>query len=185
MHMRVRRRRLPLLLSLLVMSLVALGHRSRLQAWAMGMTPAKQSGEVAPELPAGTRNLDGAPMRLADLRGRVVLLHFWTFACGNCEHMQPWYAAWDERYRARGLSIIGVHTPELPHERDLGRLRQVVKEKNIRWPVIPDPGYLVWDAFGVKAWPTIFVLGKDGKIAQSFVGDDRAGDIEALIEKLL
>lgn len=180
----MRHRRLPILLPLLALSLVALGYRSRLQSWAFGMTPARHVGD-APELPANTRTLDGTPITLSSLRGRVVVLHFWTFDCGNCEHMQPSYAAWDERYRARGLSIVGVHTPEQAHERDLGRLRQVVKDKKIAWPVIPDSGYLVWDAFGVKAWPTIFVLGKDGKIVQSFVGDDRAGEIEALITKLL
>jgi thiol-disulfide isomerase/thioredoxin len=178
-------RRLSVLLALLGLSLVALSRRSQLQAWAYESGPAKQSGEPAPELPAGTQTLDGHALRLAELRGQVVLLHFWTFGCGNCEHMLPYYSAWDERYRARGLRVIGVHTPELPHERNLESLRAFVKKKGLGWPVVPDQGEVIWDRFGVHAWPTIFVIDREAKIAATFVGDDRAGEIEDELKRLL
>jgi len=177
-------RRLAVLLVLLVLSLVALSHRSRIQAWASRSDPRVRAG-LAPELPAGTRTLDGKPITLAELRGHVVLLHFWTFACGNCEHMLPSYSAWDARLRARGLRVVGVHTPELAHERDLDRLRAFVADKHLAWTVVPDGGYLVWDAYGVKAWPTIFLIDKAGAVVATFVGDDHAREIEAAIDKLL
>ena len=180
-----RRVRLPILLGLLGLSVVALSERSRIQSWAWGSEPAKRAGVMAPELPAGTRSLEDRPQHIADLRGHVVLLHFWTFACGNCEHMLPSYTAWDDRYRERGLRVIGVHTPELPSERNLDSLRAFVKKKALRWTVISDLGETIWDTFGVHAWPTIFVIDKEGRIAATFVGDDRAAEIESLIEKLL
>lgn len=173
--------RLASLLTLLGLSLILLSHRATAQAWLFSTLPALKAGAAPPELPANTRALDGSPVTLTALRGKVVLLHFWTFACGNCEHMLPSYAAFDGKYRARGLRVIGVHTPELAHERDMGRLRTFVAEKRIGWTVVPDAGYLVWDAFGVRAWPTCFVIGRDGKILASFVGDESADDIEQRI----
>jgi thiol-disulfide isomerase/thioredoxin len=177
--------RLPVLLVLLGLSLLALHQRSRVQAWAFRSTPGREVGDRAPELPAALRTLDGADLRLASLRGHVVLLHFWTFACGNCEHMMPSYAAWHTRWRARGLRVVGVHTPELPRERDLGRLRAFVAEHAIGWTVIPDGDYAAWDTYGVRAWPTIFVIDRAGVVRGSFVGDDRSPDIEALLARLL
>ena len=179
------RARLPTLLTVLGLSLVALYHRGAVQAWAYDSGPSKKQGARAPELPAGTVTLDGAQLRIADLRGQVVLLHFWTFACGNCEHMLPSYTAWDDKYRGRGLRVVGVHTPELPHERNVTTLRRIVKDKGIRWPVISDLGETVWDSYGVHAWPTVFLIDRAGNIAATFVGDDSARAIEAQIEKLL
>jgi thiol-disulfide isomerase/thioredoxin len=178
------RRRLVFLLTLLCASLFALAHRSTIQAWAARSDPSVQKG-LAPELPAELRSLDGQPIRLADRRGQVVLLHFWTFACGNCEHMLPSYSAWDRKYRDKGLAVIGVHTPELPHERDLGKLRAFVRDQQLSWTVVPDGGYLAWDAYGVKAWPTIFLIDRKGAVARVFVGDDHAREIEGAIASLL
>jgi thiol-disulfide isomerase/thioredoxin len=174
-----------MLFALLGLSLVALYHRSELQAWATNTSPGKIAGQLAPQLPDGITDLDGRAFRLPDLRGQVVLLHFWTFACGNCEHMLPSYAAWDARYRTRGLRVVGVHTPELPREHSIPALREQVKKKNIEWTVVPDGEEEIWTAFGVHAWPTVFVIDRDGKIRGSFVGDDRSADIEALIERTL
>ena len=177
--------RLAVLLSVLAGSLVLLANRSRVQAWVSRSDPSVQAGKLAPELPGDARSLEGAPVRLAALRGQVVLLHFWTFACGNCEHMLPSYSAWDTRYRDRGLRVVGVHTPELEHERDLGRLRAFVQAHKLAWTVVPDGDYAVWDRFGVRAWPTIFVIDRRGAVAGTFVGDDHAREIEAVLQRLL
>jgi thiol-disulfide isomerase/thioredoxin len=179
------RARLLVLSTMLVASLVLLANRSRVQAWASRSDPSVQAGRPAPELPSDARSLEGRPVRLAELRGRVVVLHFWTFACGNCEHMLPSYSAWDVRYRERGLRVVGVHTPELEHERDLGRLRAFVKQQKLAWTVVPDSDYVIWDRFGVRAWPTIFVIDRKGSVAGVFVGDDRAQEIETLVQRLL
>jgi thiol-disulfide isomerase/thioredoxin len=176
---------LVLLLGLLALSLGAFAQRPRLAAWLSRTDPAAEAGSRSPELPSGTLSLDGAPQSLGALRGHVVLLHFWTFSCGNCEHMLPSYSAWHRRWAARGLRVIGVHTPELPSERNLDALRAVVKKKALPWTVISDVDETIWDTFGVRAWPTVFVIDPQGRIAATFVGDDRAAEIEALIDRLL
>jgi hypothetical protein len=81
--------------------------------------------------------------------------------------------------------VLGVHTPELPTERNIAALHAFVKQKNLLWTVIPDGDETIWDAFGVHAWPTVFVIDREGMNRGSFVGDDRSADIEALIERTL
>ena len=178
-------KRLPVLLALLGVSLFLYAHRGRVQTYIARTEPALRQGQLAPELPAELRTLDGKPARLGALRGRVVLLHFWTFACGNCQHMTPSYNAWHRDYLARGLSVVGVHTPELSSERDPAALLAAVHAHGITWPVVSDAGETAWDVYGVKAWPTAFVIDRAGVIRGTFVGDDSASDIERLVRSLL
>jgi thiol-disulfide isomerase/thioredoxin len=175
--------RLKILLGVLALSLVALCNRGRIQGWALSIEPGKKAGQMAPELPQTLRTLDGGKISLGALRGQVVLVHFWTFGCGNCEHMVPSYNAWAARWPA--LHVIGVHTPETDGERDVARLRETVKQRHISWRVVLDDDEIAWSAFGVRAWPTVFVIDRDGRIAGAFVGDDRPEDIEGLLVKLL
>jgi peroxiredoxin len=183
----MRRLRLLVLSTLLCLSLVALARRSSLQAWASGAADGVRTlgGAAAPALPAGTRTLDGAPLALDGLRGRVVLLHFWTFGCSNCGHMLPRYSEWDAKLRGRGLSVVGVHTPELDFERDPAALRRFVKEQHIDWPVIVDADEAIWSRYHVAAWPTVVLIDRRGQVAKTFVGDDTAPDIEAALTTLL
>ena len=178
-------KRLPILLALLGVSLFLYAHRGKVQAYVARTEPGLREGQLAPDLPAELHALDGTAVRLGGLRGRVVLLHFWTCACGNCQHLTPSYNAWDRAYRDRGLSIIGVHTPELPSERDPQALLAAVKAHGITWPVVSDAGETAWDLYGVKAWPTAFVIDRAGVIRGTFVGDDSARDIEQLVGSLL
>jgi len=180
--------RVTLLLLGLALSLVALGQRSSLQAWAsgVGVRGAKLVGAAAPELPRGLARVDGGPeVRLAALRGRVILLHFWTFGCSNCKAMLPHYADWDARLTARGLAVVGVHTPELDFEHDRARLKAFVAERAIRWPVVVDDEMAAWERFAVDAWPTIVLVDRRGVVRAVHVGDDRARAIEADLAKLL
>jgi thiol-disulfide isomerase/thioredoxin len=165
------RPRLIVLVSILVVALVALGHRSRVQAWAYGSHDGVRSleGAPAPEFPTQTRALDGAPVTMRALRGDVVLVHFWTFGCSNCRHMLPRYGAWLDRFGARGLVVVGVHTPELDYERSTAALADEA----------------IWGRFRVAAWPTIVLVGRDGVVRATFVGDDEAPAIEAALVRLL
>jgi thiol-disulfide isomerase/thioredoxin len=175
------------LLAPLALAVLALAHRSTLQAWASGAAQGVRAleGAAAPPLPGDSHTLDGAPLSLAALRGRVVLLHFWTFGCSNCKHMLPRYDDWQERLGGRGLSVVGVHTPELDFERDQPALRHFVERQHIRWPVLFDADNAVWDRYRVAAWPTIVLIDRRGVVRASFVGDDSAGAIEAALQPLL
>ena len=181
------RRRLVVLGALLGASLVALHFRTAIQsvAWGREQPGHASAGQPAPEVPDTVRTLEGKPLRLQDLRGRVVLLHFWTFACSNCHHMLPRYSAWARELGPRGLSVVGAHTPELPEEFDEVKLARFVRESAIAWPVLVDSGYALWDRYGVHAWPTMVVIDRQGVVRGTFVGDDQAAPLEALLQKLL
>ncbi len=185
--MRTSTTRLAILLAPLTLALVALVHRTTLQAWADGARDGVRGleGAPGPALPTGTHTLDGAPLSLDALRGRVVLLHFWTFGCSNCKHMLPRYADWQERLGGRGLSVVGVHTPETDAEQDRAALGRFVQKEKIRWPVLVDADQAIWGRYRVQAWPTIVLIDRRGVVRASFVGDDRAPAIEAALTPLL
>ncbi len=183
MMMKPRRTR-PVFLLILVAALGLWWFRGPVQAWAWGVDGGPALGKVAPELPL-LKTVRGPTVRLAELRGQVVLLHFWTFGCSNCKHMVPRYVEWDERFRARGLRVVGVHTPELSFERDLDKLRSFIDANRIAWPVVLDPDEQAWNTFGIKAWPTTILIDRAGVVRATFIGDNRASDIEAALQRLL
>ena len=178
------RRPRPVFLVVLVAALGLWWFRGPVQAWAWGVDGGPPSGKLAPELPE-LNTANGPRVRLAALRGQVVLLHFWTFGCSNCQHMVPRYVAWDERYRGRGLRVVGVHTPELAFERELVKLRAFVDANHIAWPVVLDPDERAWNAFHIQAWPTTILIDRAGVVRATFVGDNRSSDIESALQKLL
>jgi len=139
---------------------------------------------VAPELATGTW-INSEPLALKSLRGRVVVIDFWTFGCYNCRNTLPSVKGWDARYREKGLTIIGVHTPELDSERKIENVRREVAALGIRYPVITDNDYATWNAYKVAAWPTMFVLDKSGRVRWMHVGEGAYDEAEQTIQKLL
>jgi len=139
---------------------------------------------TAPEISNGIW-INSDPLTLQSLHGRVVLIEFWTFACYNCRNTLPSLKKWDKQYRAEGLTIIGVHTPELDFERDLDQLRREVAALGIQYPVVTDQDYSTWKAYGVEAWPTLFVLDKQGRVRWTHVGEGYYDETENVIKKLL
>jgi thiol-disulfide isomerase/thioredoxin len=176
-------RRITILLTLLGLSLLALWWKPELQAVAWGLSDNPLVGHAAPEFTAAS--LDGGRVRSAEWRGRPALLHFWTFGCGNCKRMIPRYGEWHSRYEKSGLVVAGIHTPELDWERDTERLRAFVRDRHIRWPVLLDPDYAVWERYRVAAWPTIVLVDKSGVVRNVFVGDNQSDAIERALQKLL
>lgn len=144
----------------------------------------QSSGATAPELGAGEW-INSEPLTLKDLRGRVVLIEFWTFGCYNCRNTLPFVKSWDDRYRDQGLTVIGVHSPEFDDERIVENLRREVTSLGIRYAVVTDNDYRTWDAYNVAAWPTAFLLDKQGRIRWMHVGEGNYDDAERLIQKLL
>ncbi len=139
---------------------------------------------VAPAFAEGTW-INSDPIALEKLRGRVVLVEFWTFGCDNCRNTLPSVKDWDERYRDRGLTIVGVHTPETQSEFVIDSVRREVFGLGIKYPVVTDNDYKTWKAYGVEAWPTMFVLDKQGRIRWLHVGEGRYDETESVIKTLL
>jgi len=144
----------------------------------------KSQAPVAPEFAAGDW-INSEPLTLKGLRGRVVLVDFWTFGCYNCRNTLPAIKNWDARYRGQGLTIVGVHSPEFDEERKPENLRREVAELEIRYPVVTDNNYATWRAYDVAAWPTIFVLDKSGRVRWTHVGEGAYDETEQVIQKLL
>ena len=139
---------------------------------------------IAPEIGNGTW-INSTPLTLKSLRGRVVIVDFWTFGCYNCRNTLPSVKSWDARYRDKGLTIIGVHTPELDIERNIDVVRQEIAKLDIHYPVVTDNDNATWDAYKVGAWPTWFVIDKQGRVRWMHVGEGAYEETEQLIKKLL
>jgi thiol-disulfide isomerase/thioredoxin len=139
---------------------------------------------AAPAFAAGTW-INSDPIVLEKLRGRVVLVEFWTFGCYNCRNTLPSVKEWDARYRERGLTIVGVHTPETTSEYSIDNVRREVPGLGIKYAVVTDNDYKTWKAYGVQAWPTILVVDKQGRIRWLHVGEGKYDETENVIKALL
>jgi cytochrome c biogenesis protein CcdA/thiol-disulfide isomerase/thioredoxin len=127
----------------------------------------------------------GAPLRLEDLRGRVVLVDFWTYTCINCLRTLPYLRAWDGRYRDRGLSIVGVHTPEFAFEREADNVERAIAQNRIRYPVAQDNDYAVWEAWGNQYWPAKYLIDARGRVRYAHFGEGAYDQTDAAIRALL
>jgi thiol-disulfide isomerase/thioredoxin len=139
---------------------------------------------TAPDLATGEW-INSEPLKLQDLRGRVVLVEFWTFGCYNCRNTLPFVKSWNDRYREKGLTVIGVHSPEFDEERKVENLRREVTSLGIRYAVVTDNNYQTWSAYHVEAWPTTFLLDKQGRIRWMHVGEGNYEGADRQIQKLL
>jgi thiol-disulfide isomerase/thioredoxin len=139
---------------------------------------------AAPDLGTGDW-INSEPLKLKDLRGRVVLIEFWTFGCVNCRNTLPFVKSWHDRYQDKGLIVIGVHSPEFDEERKVENLRREVTSLGIRCAVVTDNDYQIWNAYHVEAWPTTFLLDKQGRIRWMHVGEGGYDEAERQIQILL
>ncbi|HEX4805730.1 MAG TPA: cytochrome c biogenesis protein DipZ [Conexibacter sp.] len=127
----------------------------------------------------------GRPLSMAGLRGRVVLIDFWTYSCINCLRTLPYLEAWDKRYRADGLTIVGVHSPEFPFEKDAGNVAAAIAREGIRYPVVQDNDLGTWDAYGNEYWPAHYFVDARGQVRYAHFGEGDYGHSEAVIRELL
>jgi len=151
--------------------------------------PADSNSQMAPEIIAGGKwfNLpDGkTKLSLADIRGKVVLIDFWTYTCINCIRTLPYIRAWDEKYRSKGLVIIGVHTPEFEFEKDAGNVQKALGDFAIKYPVVQDNDYATWNAYNNQYWPAKYFIDKNGNIRSTHFGEGKYDESEKLIQELL
>jgi thiol-disulfide isomerase/thioredoxin len=137
----------------------------------------------APEI-SGTW-INSEPLKPSDLRGKVVLVEFWTLACFNCRNVEPYVKQWHKKFVDRGLVVIGIHTPETAYERDIAHVRQYLREHQIAYPVVTDESSTDWDRFGTDAWPTVYLIDKRGIVRYAHVGEGAYSETERRVEALL
>jgi cytochrome c biogenesis protein CcdA/thiol-disulfide isomerase/thioredoxin len=125
------------------------------------------------------------PLDLARLRGRVVLIDFWTYTCINCIRTLPYLRAWDGRYRDSGLTIVGVHTPEFAFEREADNVREAIAANRLRYPVAQDNEYATWSAWGNQYWPAKYLIDARGRVRYAHFGEGAYDETEAAIRALL
>jgi cytochrome c biogenesis protein CcdA/thiol-disulfide isomerase/thioredoxin len=127
----------------------------------------------------------GRPLTLQGLRGRVVLVDFWTYTCINCIRTLPYLNAWYRRYHRDGLTIVGVHTPEFPFEREAGNVEAAIAREGIRYPVVQDNEYGTWSAYGNQFWPAEYFVDANGNVRYAHFGEGEYGKKEEVIRELL
>jgi thiol-disulfide isomerase/thioredoxin len=140
--------------------------------------------QTLPELSA-VAWLNSPPLGSEQLKGHVVLIDFWTYSCINCLRTLPYIRAWAEKYKASGLIIIGVHTPEFPFEKDLDNVRRAVSELHITYPVALDNDYKIWRAFNNSFWPADYLIDGQGRIRHHHFGEGKYDESEQQIQMLL
>lgn len=141
-------------------------------------------GEM-PSLEGGTGWLNSQPLTTAGLRGKVVLIDFWTYTCINWRRQLPYVRAWAEKYRDHGLVVIGVHTPEFGFEKDVRNVRWAVKDMRVNYPVAIDSDYAVWRAFGNQYWPALYFVDSRGHIRHHQFGEGDYEQSERILQQLL
>jgi thiol-disulfide isomerase/thioredoxin len=138
-----------------------------------------------PSLGGASEWLNSDPLDPAGLRGRVVLVNFWTLTCINWLRQEPYVRAWSQVYRGDGLVVIGVHTPEFSFEHDVDLVRQAIEQRAIDYPVAVDNDYEIWSAFANHYWPALYFVDSDGVIRDDHFGEGRYEESERVIQQLL
>lgn len=128
---------------------------------------------AAPELSGGPwiNTPNGKSLTLKNRRGQVTVVHFWTFACSNCRANIPIYNRWHKQFASQGVALIGVHTPELEHEKSEANVRREAKKLGIEWPVLLDGDGANWQRWHQEYWPTVYLIDKAGKIRYVWIGE--------------
>ena len=172
----MRDRRAPARLAALLAALT-------IPAFVAAPVSALERGARAPEI--GLRDLAGNNVQMSGLRGKVVLVDFWTYTCINCIRTFPYLKAWDDRYRDQGLVIVGVHTPEFAFEKSAENVQAAINQNKIRYPVVQDNDFKTWDAYGNQYWPAKYLIDMRGRVRYTHFGEGKYDVTEEAIRKLL
>jgi thiol-disulfide isomerase/thioredoxin len=138
-----------------------------------------------PDFDGATGWLNSPPLTAAGLRGRVVLVNFWTYTCINWLRTLPYVRAWADKYKDQGLTVIGVHTPEFDFEHDLDNVRREVKDLGVHYPVVIDNDYAIWTAFSNHYWPALYFVDAQGQIRHHRFGEGDYEMSEMIVQQLL
>ena len=152
-----------------------------------GAASAQDSSAMAPapEFAGIDRWFNSPPLSIAGLRGKVVLVEFWSRECINCVHTLPHTKALYDKFGKDGLVIVGVHTPEYEEEHDLTGVKSAIRAFDIHWPVVLDNNYRVWKAFDNRFWPALYLIDRDGRIVYRHYGEGNYDTTEQRVRQLL
>jgi thiol-disulfide isomerase/thioredoxin len=153
-------------------------------AWTRHRVDLPIEGDI-PSLDGAAGWLNSEALTPAGLRGKVVLVDFWTYTCINWLRTLGYVRAWAEKYADHGLVVIGVHTPEFPFEHDVENVRWAAKEMNVGYPIALDPDYAVWRAFDNQYWPAVYIADAQGRIRHHQFGEGGYAECERVIQELL
>ena len=138
-----------------------------------------------PSLGGATAWLNSPPLTTAALRGKVVLIDFWTYTCINWRRSFPYVRAWAEKYKDQGLMVIGVHTPEFAFEKNVANVRRAAKDIGVTYPIAIDNEYVLWRAFKNDYWPALYFVDAQGHIRHHYFGEGEYEQSETIIQRLL
>jgi thiol-disulfide isomerase/thioredoxin len=156
-----------------------------LVAGALVSTRASASDQLPDPVSATAQWLNSPPLTSEDLRGKVVLVEFWTYGCINCQHTLPYVKAWSAKYRQDGLLVVGVHTPEFAFEKDRGNVERAVRDLGITYPVVMDNQYEIWNAYKNRYWPAQYLMDARGRLRHQHFGEGAYQETEKMIQTLL
>jgi thiol-disulfide isomerase/thioredoxin len=139
----------------------------------------------APEFTGIEKWLNSEPLTMQQLRGKVVLVDFWTYTCINCINTLPHVKSWHQKYKDQGLVVVGVHTPEYPFERNTDNVKTAIKRFDLRFPVAQDNRYATWGAYNNQFWPAFYLIDKKGQVVYTHFGEGEYAQTEAAIQALL
>ena len=157
-------------------------HIARAQEPGVKVAAAEQN---APNFVGISKWFNSQPLNIADLRGKVVLVDFWTYGCVNCVNTLPHVVALDAKYRNQGLVVIGVHTPEFPFERSASNVQAALKRHGITYPVAQDNESQTWNAYRNQYWPAQYIIDQNGNIVFHHDGEGQYEQIDRTIARLL
>jgi thiol-disulfide isomerase/thioredoxin len=140
---------------------------------------------LAPEFPAGDNWLNSVPLTMAELKGKVVLIDFWTYSCINCIRTLPYVTNWYDAYKDKGLVVIGVHTPEFTFEHDADNVKNAIAQFKIHYPVVQDNDYAIWSSYNNEYWPAEYLIDQQGEIVEENFGEGNYSQTEKNIMQLL
>jgi thiol-disulfide isomerase/thioredoxin len=142
-------------------------------------------GKPAPELVSDGVWLNSTPLKLADLRGKVVVLHFWTFACYNCRNTIPYVKAWHEKFKSQSVSFIGIHTPEFEREKNVENVKRELLSLGVAYSVVTDNDFRLWNLYKQEYWPCVYLVDKKGVVRYIHIGEGAYSQTESQISALL
>src|ERR671919_2720923 len=145
----------------------------------------KSQFKKAPEFEKVTGFINTKPISLADLKGKVVLVDFWTYSCINCIRTIPYLVDWNEKYADKGLVIVGIHSPEFEFEKNIDNVKAAVQKYGIKYPVLQDNDKGTWDAYQNRYWPRKYLIDNEGYIRYDHIGEGGYTEIEKVIQSLL
>lgn len=167
------------------------GYSSLIKGESMRFIPVGQVEDgnkelvMAANFSEGGEWINSPALNLAGLRGKVVLVDFWTYSCINCQRTIPYIQSWWKKYKDQGLVIVGVHTPEFEFEKDTDNVKSAMEKYGVDWPVVQDNDYKIWKAYKNQFWPHKYLIDQEGKIVYDHIGEGGYEETEREIQKLL